>query len=259
MEKLGNIEIRVVGTSGNEKLKPENYDIKYILSLLQDVEDLLYPINNKERPLISYDIGEGSVKHFFKTTMQAIIGFSAILTQVQAHNSIDFLELKTARAFENIQNLSLQKNYEFQIKTSLKDEYELHISPMTKFFRTESIWAEAEFYFYGELKNAGGKNKANIHLDTAEYGYLAIETGEEFLKGQEDNLLYKKFGIRAIGKQNIETGELDRKSLKLVELIDYFPKFDPSYLNTLIAKAKTNWKGVDPNEWLYNLRGDYEA
>jgi len=260
MEKLGNIEIRVVGKSGNEELRPDNYDIKHISNLLQDVEALLYPNARKERPLITYDIAEGSVKHLFKTTMQAVIGFSAILGQVQANNSIDFLELKTARALENIQNLSLQKNYEFQIRTSLKDDYELLISPKTHYFRTENVWVEAEFYFYGELKNAGGKSKANIHLDTDDYGYLAIETGEEFLRGQENNLLYKKYGIRAIGKQNIETGELDTKSLKLVELINYQPKFDSKYLNRLISKAKKNWQSInDPDEWLQDLRGGYEA
>lgn len=260
MEKLGNIEIRVVGKSGNEELKPENYDIKHISNLLQDVEALLYPNTKKDRPLITYDITEGSVKHFFKTTMQAVIGFSAILSQIQAHNSIDFLELKTARAFENIQNLSLQKDYKFQIKTSLKEDYELMISPETNYFRTENTWVEAEFYLYGELKDAGGKSKVNIHLDTDDYGYLTIETGEAFLRSQEKNLLYKKYGVRAIGKQNIETGELDTKSLKLVSLIDYQPKFDSKYLNGLISKAKENWKSInDADEWLQNLRGGYEA
>lgn len=259
MEKLGDIEFRVIGKSGNQELMPDNYDIKHIASLLQNVEDLLFPNNKKERPLITYDIQEGSVKHIFKTTIQTVIGFSAILSQVNENQSIDFLDLKTARAIENIQNLSLQKNYEFQIKTSLKESYELQISPNTKYYRTENIWVDAEFYFYGILKDAGGKNKANIHLDTVDYGYLAIETGEDFLKEREENLLYKNFGVRAIGKQNIETGELDTKTLRLLELINYNPKFDASYLNNLISKAKKNWKGIDPDEWINNMRGTYEA
>lgn len=62
--------------------------------------------------------------------------------------------------------MTLSILHEFQIKTSLKDDYELIINPSTKYFRTETIWAEAEFYFYGILKDAGGKSKANIHLDT---------------------------------------------------------------------------------------------
>ncbi len=258
MEKIGNIEIRVIGKSGNNDLKPDNYDIKHISNLLQNVEDLLYPNNKKERPLITYDIKEGSVKHIFKTTMQAIISFSAILSEVQTNNSIDFLDIKTARAFENIQTLSVQKDYTFEIKTSLKEISELNITPQSKFYRTESIWVDAELYFYGVLTNAGGKNKANIHLDTNDYGSITINTGKDFLEEQEQNLLYKNFGVRVQGKQNIETGEIDTKSLSLLELIDYTPKFDNDYLNVLISKAKKSLSSINADEWLLNLRGGYE-
>jgi len=259
VEKIGDIEIRVVGKSGNLNLSPDNYDIKQIAYLLQNVEDLLYPTHKKDRPIITYDIQEGSVRHIFKTSIQAVIGFSALLSQIQSQNNIDFLELRTARAIEEIQKISRQKNYEFQIKTSLEKDAELKINRSTKFFRTENTWVDAEFYFYGILKDAGGKSKANIHIDTSDYGYLSIETGEEFLKEREDNLLYKNYGVRATGKQNMDTGEVDTKSLKLVELIDYNPKFDNDYLKTLINKAKNNWKGIDADEWLLNLRGGYEA
>ena len=259
MDKIGDIEIRVTGKSGHKELSPDNYDIRYITSILQNVEDLLYPNNKKDRPVITYDLKEGSVRHIFKTTIQTVIGFSAVLSQVQVNNSIDFLDLRTAKALENIQNLSRQKNYEFQIKTSLKEDYELIINPSTEFFRSENIWVDAEFYFYGVLKDAGGKTKANVHLDTKDYGYLSIETGEDFLKQQEENLLYKEFGVRATGKQNVETGEIDTKSLKLLELVDYNPTFDSYYLDDLISKAKKNWVGIDPDEWLKNLRGPYET
>lgn len=128
-----------------------------------------------------------------------------------------------------------------------------------QFYRTENIWADAEFYFYGILKDAGGKSKANVHLDTRDYGYLSFATGEEFLKEREDNLLYKEYGVRANGKQNIETGEIDTKSLVLIELIDYQPKFDNDYLNSLIKKAKNSWSKIDPDEWLLKVRGGYEV
>jgi len=96
-------------------------------------------------------------------------------------------------------------------------------------------------------------------LDTEEFGSLTIDTEKDFLMEQEDNLLYKKYGIRALGKQNIETGEIDKKTLKLVELIDFSPKYDDEYLNSLIKKAKGNWKGINPDEWLYEMRGDYDT
>jgi hypothetical protein len=259
MDKIGEIEIKVVGKEGNNELKPENYDIKYIAELLQNVEDLLYPNSKKERPLISYNLKEGSVRHIFRTSIQTIIGLSAILAQIQSSNSIDFLELKTARAIENIQLLSVQKNYEFSFKTSLSSDYELNINPKTKFQKTENVWVDAEFYFYGILKDAGGKGKANIHIDTDNLGYISIETGKNFLEQRKENMLYKKFGVRASGKQNIETGEIDTKTLKLIELIDYNPNFDNDYLNDLISRAKDNWKDIDTDEWLNNIRGEYEA
>lgn len=41
--------------------------------------------------------------------------------------------------------------------------------------RSESIWVDAEFYFYGKITNMGGKNKANIHISTEVYGSLIVD------------------------------------------------------------------------------------
>lgn len=259
MEKFGNIEIRVTGQKGNLNLSPDNYDVKEIMSMLQNVEDLLYPVNKKDRPIISYSLEEGSVKHVFRTSLQAIIGFSAVLSQVNQAKSIDFLELKTAQAIENIQNFAYQKDYQFEFKTSVDSDSVLFVSAQTKFLRTENLWVDAEIYFYGTLTNAGGKASVNIHIDTAEFGSITIDTDKEFLQGKEENLLYKQFGVRATGKQNVETGEIDKSTLKLIELVDYTPKYDEFYLNGLIQKAKNTWKGIDADNWLNNLRGGYEA
>lgn len=73
---------------------------------------------------------------------------------------------------------------------------ELMITSKSKLMRTQNIWVDAEFYFYGTLTNAGGKNKANIHLDTDNLGSLTIQTDREFLSEKEENLLYKDFGDR---------------------------------------------------------------
>ncbi len=155
--------------------------------------------------------------------------------------------------------MSYQKNYDFEIYTSTNLDVSLVISPNSEFLRKDNILVDAELYFYGTLINAGGKNKANIHIDTDEFGSLTFETDKDFIRDREENFLYKKFGVRAIGKQNPETGEFDRGSLSLLELIDYSPVFDKSYLDTLIQKAKNSWMGVDPDRWLSELRGEYEA
>ncbi len=250
MEKIGKIEVSVVGNIGVMALSPDNYDINDISALMQNMSDLLYPNSKKERPLITYDIQEGSVKNIFKTSIQTVIGFSAVLSQIIAVGSIDFLDLKAATAIENFQNLAFQKNYEFRIKTEVDGDKPLIISPQTNYFRSEDNWVDAEFYFYGIIKDAGGKNKSNIHLDTEENGYLTIEVDRNFLSEFKDNLLYKRFGIRARGKQNSTTGEIDTKALQMLNFVDYNPTCNDDYLNKLISKAKTTWKGVDTDEWL---------
>lgn len=256
MNKIGQIEIVVKGFRGNLEITPDNYDIKNIVEILQNVENLLFPNNKKERPIISYDIEKGSVKHIIKTSMQAILGFNAILFQIRNEMSIDFLEIQTAKAFEFFQETAQKQDVEFIIFTSIQDSSQIIINKDTKLRRSEEVWVDAEFYFYGIIIDAGGKSKANIHLDTKEFGLLTIDASKEILREYESNPLYKSFGVRAMGKQNIKTGELDKSELKLVDIIDYNPSYKEDYIKSLIIKAKKSWgNATDADDWLSNLRG----
>lgn len=260
MDKIGFIEVKITGSKGNIELIPENYDIREIISILENAENLLFPVDKKERPIISYNIEHGSVKHIFRTSIQFIIGFNAIIGQVNKQQSIDFLDLPTAKALENFQETAAKKDYVFSIITSIDNSNELKIDRNTRLFRSEAVWADAEFYFYGKVTNAGGKDKANIHISTEEYGTIRIGTPIAFLEEYNENLLYKTFGIRALGKQNSVTGELDGNSLEFIELIDYQPKYDEFYINTLRSKAKKSWlANINPDNWLREIRVGYEA
>jgi len=261
VEKIGQIEIRITGSKGNLELSPDNYDIKEIISILENAENLLYAGDKKDRPNISYRIEEGSVKHIFKTSLQFIIGFNAIIGQVQQTQNIDFLELSTAKAFENIQEIAAKKDYTFTIKTSLVSTNEIKVDKTTQLYRTEAIWVDAEFYFYGKITNAGGKDRTNIHINTDEFGSVTIFTPVSFFENLEENIIHKKpYGIRAIGKQHSETGELDKSSLKFIELVDFQPTYDEKYLKSLRDKAKKSWLGdLNPETWLREIRGGYNA
>jgi len=260
MEKIGYIEIRITGSKGNLDLTPDNYDIREIISILENAENLLYPGDKRDRPIVSYKIEEGSVKHIFKTSIQYIIGFNAIIGQVSQVQNIDFLDLGTATAFENIQNIASKRNYVFSIRTSLDNTNEVLVDKTTRYYRTDAIWTDAEFYFYGKVTNAGGKDKANIHVYAEELGTVRIQTPISFLEQYDENLLYKSFGIRATGKQHSETGEIDKSTLRFIELVNYQPIYDEHYLKTLRDKAKKSWlNGINPDNWLKEIRGGYDA
>lgn len=260
MDKIGYIEIRITGSKGNLELSPENYDIREIISILENAENLLFSGEKRDRPNISYKIEEGSVKHILRTSIQFIIGFNAVIGQINLVENIDFLDLNTAKAFENIQDTAAKNDYVFIIKTSLNDTNEVKLDKTTRYQRTEAIWADAEFYFYGKVTNAGGKDKANIHVFTEELGTVRIQTPISFLIQYDENLLYKTFGIRATGKQHSETGEIDTSTLKFIDLIDYQPKYDEVYLKQLRDKARNSWLGkINSENWLREIRGGYDA
>lgn len=160
-ESKGYIQIHISGKEGIHELTPANYDIRQLREMLENVEDLLsLDGKNKQRPIVSYEILEGSVIHRFVTTLQMVAQFGAVLSLVSQTNTLDGLDLPTATAFENIQKIAKARNYSFEFSTSLnpsETEPPLTISSYTNFKRSEKLWADGEFYFYGSVINAGGK------------------------------------------------------------------------------------------------------
>jgi len=256
MTDSGKIEIRVVGRLGNEPLSPENFDIREIKSLFDVVETLLYPNQKISRPPISYSLESGSVRNIFKTTLQSAATFLAILTLVKQTGSLDGLEINTARALQEVQKSALRNGYTYEFGTPGNDTPSLVISKQTSYHINENLWADAEFYFYGMLVNAGGKDKTNIHIQTKDNGLITIATEKEFLQDREDNVLYKHFMVRAVGRQNIASGAIDMSTLHLLELTPYDPTYNEQYLARLIKRASPKWADVgDADKWLSEIRG----
>ena len=254
MEMLGYIEIRIEGMVGAQSLSPSLVDIEEIREILIQVESLLFPSEKRsQRPLISYEISEGSVKHRFRTVMQSIIGFGAVLSQISLDGQIDFLHERSAVAIEKLQYLAVEKDY---VVTINANENNLTIDRTTHYIRNTKLWVDAEFYLYGELTNAGGKSNPNIHLDTQEFGTLRISTDKDYLKDVDKNLLYKKFGMRVTGKQNLQTFEMDRNSLTFVDLFDYDMEYSEVYLDSLMKKAVPAWENIiNADQWINEIRG----
>ena len=62
--------------------------------------------------------------------------------------------------------------------------------------------------------------------------------------------------VRAKGRQNIRSGELDMSSLELLEMKQYDPSYNEQYLAGLIKKATPKWLEIeDVDEWIDKIRG----
>lgn len=257
MENKGYIEIHIEGRKGQLPLSPDNYDISELRIILAQIDELLFPaLERKNRPVISYEINEGSVRHIFRTSLQVIIGFNAIIGQIQSKKAIDFLEYPTAKAFYSLQEAARKQNYSFEISTSELNTNRLTIDPSTEYSLPVDDWVSTEIYFYGEITNMGGKTNPNVHVTVPGLATFRIQTPRETISHYEHNPLYKPLGVRAFGRQNIATGEIDSGSLVFVDFIDYSPDYDDNYLDSLIDKAQNAWADVpDADIWLHELRG----
>jgi len=256
MDNTGKIEIRVTGSVGNEPLSPENFDIRDIKGLFEVVETLLYPNQKITRAPITYSMKDGSVRNIFKTTMQSAATFIAIVSLAEQSGCLDVLDINTAKALQEVQKSAVRTGYIYEFGTPDNETPALTISNKTTFHINENLWADAEFYFYGVLINAGGKDKTNIHLQTQNNGVIILATEREYLQDQKENLLYKQFMVRAKGRQNINSGAIDMSSLHLMELTPYDPSYNEQYLAKLIKRATPRWADVkDADKWLTEIRG----
>jgi hypothetical protein len=257
VDNLAQLEIRIQGKREGKALSPENYDISDVIETLKHAESLLYPNERKtHRPIISYQMEAGSVKHILTTSAQAILGFSAILTQAQLGQSIDFMETRTSEAMEYFQKRATREGIEISISTSIGAQSPLVLGPTTHYFRQSQTRVAAELYLHGKVTSIGGVSNPNIHLQTEEYGTLRISAPEEVLAQDQENRLYKFQTIRVQARQQPETGELDKDSIRLLAFVPQAKAYQAEYLDSLIQEAAHSWAGVgEVDHWLANLRG----
>lgn len=256
MQNKGQVIIHVEGKYGAEPLTPDNYDISLMRDVLDYAFDLLDLEKKKDRPVVTYHITSGSVNNVFTVSRQKAAEFASIIALMLSSSihPLDVLEPKTAIAIEGLQKFAVQNNFSLGIHSSEASEKVLYVTPETNLHRTESLWVDAEVYYYGTLTDAGGKGKSNIHLDTKD-GLIKIDVDKEYLFSYQGNPLYRKFGVIATAKQNIMTGAIDSSSLKLKELVEFEPKFDMDYLKEKIAASTPVWSGLNVDEYLHEIRG----
>jgi hypothetical protein len=254
VEEQGYIEVKIDGLIGNKPIKPIDIDIADIKEIISDVETFLYPKrgDKAERPHISYKLEEGSARHLFYLPISSVLLFNGLSGEINNRGNIDFLDSKRAEVIDKFQRNAKEKNLEITFYSSSNPKPLLKINKETQFFKIAATHIETEFVLYGKVNEEGGNNP-NFHLLTKEYGKLVISaTEQQLLEGEKR--LFKIYGVRAKGKQNLIDGK--PFDLKLIDYITYNPNYDEHKLDLLIERASVIWNAI-PNvdSWLNELRG----
>ena len=253
MEEKGHIAVRFDGVINGKKITPLDVDIAEIKEIITDVETFLYPTRNEKgnRPHISYKIEEGSALHKFILPITGVILFNGLIGEVALRKSIEFLDYKRAEIIEKFQRIAREKDLEITFNTSSSDSKELKITKETNYFNVVPGWINTEFILYGEVYQEGGITP-NFHITTKEFGKLTVAaTKDQILEGEKR--VYKVYGLKASGKQSIETQK--PFDLTLVDFIKYNPVFDKAELDLLIEKATPNLSKIkNVDSWLESIR-----
>ncbi|MCG9900875.1 MAG: hypothetical protein MH132_12795 [Hydrotalea sp.] len=253
MEEQGFIEIKINGLVDQRPIKPIDIDIAEIKEIISDVEAFLYPTKAEKstRPHISYTIEEGSARNIFHLPISAVLLFNGISKEISSRGNIDFLDNKRAEIIDKFQRKATEKDLQISFYSSVSTESVLSITKETQYYKVAATFIETEFILYGKINEEGGNNP-NFHLLTKEFGKLVISaTEQQLLEGEKR--LFRVYGVRAKGKQNLADGK--PYDLKLIDYITYNPNYDEHKLNLLIQKASVNWNNV-PNVdlWLNEIR-----
>jgi len=253
VEEQGFIELRI--TNKDNTLSPKSIDINEVRDFISDVESFLYP-NRKEkqnRPHISYDIEEGSVKHKFFLPITAVILFNGLTSEIKNRNNLDFLDYKRQSIIDKFQKKAVKDGYVIELNNSISKDSSLIIDYTTTFEMIAPAFYESEFYLYGEIYQEGGKNP-NLHISTKKYRNLIVSaTKEQIMDGEKKT--YKPYGIKVRGKKSLETDTLT--DLELVEFIRYKPLFNKSLLEKVIEKASVNLSKIsNVDVWLDGVKAE---
>lgn len=260
MESPGSLYIKIDGKVNGEPLTPRNYDVREIMDMLPIALDILFGADKKSRPQVVYSIEEGSVKHVFVTALQVTLSAASVLEQAQEAGSLHNVDSVRAQAVEKLQSLAAKKGRTYEVGANSTNLKPLKITPTTT-FKAPAVarhWYETEVYLYGQLVDMGGAQKSNIHLLTDDRGLITLPCNKEYVESIDYNPVYKMCSIRAIGKQDALTDEVDFDSLKVVEISPHNRSFyNPDYIDSLSRQATENWLGeiADPEKWLKELRG----
>ncbi|MES2836621.1 MAG: hypothetical protein V4667_03780 [Bacteroidota bacterium] len=254
MEEKGYIEVKIDGLIGNKPIKPIDIDIAEIKEIINDVETFLYPTRGEkaERPHISYKLEEGSARNLFYLPISGVLLFNGLSGEINNRGNIDFLDNKRAEIIDKFQRKAKEKNLEISFYSSTDTKPILKINQQTQFFKITATFIETEFVLYGKVNEEGGNNP-NFHLLTKEYGKLVISaTEQQLLEGEKR--LFKTYGVRVKGKQNLADGK--PFDLKLIDYITYNPNYNENKLDLLIERASIIWNTI-PNvdSWLNEIRG----
>ena len=250
-----NFIVKLISIGGQE-ITPLDFDIRELRTLLENVENLLYPeINYPKRPMISLTTEFGSSVSVIHAKPEAVMTVKYFLEKILKEESLNFDESeKRKKAISYFQHKAKDKDYVWELSTSFGGR--LYIDKHTTYYYNKNLWIKSQLYLYGIIIAIGGKSKPSITIDSDKYGVIPIRISKDTLTTleEEHNLLYTSKGFLVNCSEHIEKDLIDEAVF--VDMFEYSKQFDEKHNQQQIKNASQNWRDIEVQQWLEEIRGN---
>ena len=245
-------------TSSGYSASPERVRLGALADFSADVATLLRGAN-KEVDVGALDVAVEAGSLAIRTA--PLLGAPTLFRDLRSlldSERLDGLDARRREVLERWQKLARQvPDLIFRISAPYLPGPVL-VSNQTDFHAGDADqWVQVERYVRGEILDLGGATKANAHVRLPDGSTLRVSTERDMLRDDTNNRLYKPATLRIRAQYNVLTREL--KEARLVEFVEYAPRFNEDELTRLTRRGAQAWKDVpDATAWVEDLRGGTE-
>jgi hypothetical protein len=249
------ITLALIDLSAGYEAGPDRVRLANLVDFTSDVAALLRGVNKEVDPH-DLDVAVRAGSLAIETAPIAAAGkLFSDLQHLTTSELLDAVDTKRREVFERWQKLArVSKDLSFKISAPFLKQ-PIVVSHRTDFHADDADqWVQVERYVRGEIQDLGGMTKANAHVRMPDGSTLKVTAEKDLLRNDTVNRLYKLAVLRVRAEFNVLTREL--RNARLVEFVEYAPKFDEEELNRLTRRGEQAWKGVgDATDWVDQLRG----
>ncbi|MDD2765342.1 MAG: hypothetical protein PHE83_15370 [Opitutaceae bacterium] len=261
MAGVASVEFALQGKVGGVEISPKAVPFGLMTKFHQEVADLIAGSNAKAGLSEAVvEVREGSYALVLAIPETLAESFGADMKRLEAEDALGEVDPKRAEVIEKWQERArMETGLHYAVRSGSRRVFRtLTVTARSAYRRvSEPQWVEVEKYLMGEIVEAGGASKTNVHLRPRDSeGILIIDTSPKQLRDEEHPLFREKV-LRVRGEQNLRTGEL--RKLKLIGFENYQPVFDEAAFARMTEAGAKAWAGIgDAAGWVRELRGGHD-
>ena len=259
MAKPAPVEFTLKGKIDGEDISPKAVPFGLMKRFHEEVEALIAGSNSKaglSEAIV--EVRKGSYALAITLPDNLAESFDTDMKRLEAEDALSEVDPKRAEIIEKWQErVRGDTGLSYGVRPEKARLFRpLNITPRSAFRRVaEPQWVAVEQYLVGEIVEAGGSSRTNVHLrlkDSREPP-LIIDTSTEQLRDEEHPLFHEKV-LHVSAEQNLRTGQL--RKLKLLGFEAYKPTLDPKAFSRMTEAGAKAWAGVrSAAGWVREVRG----